>query len=389
MLPKIFNSRAFSISIPIATNNRCHQNIIHVRGYNLSSFIHSFLAFRFIVTTNIDSDYHKWHELFLWFSFGRRLVNKPSVLFIVNLSTEFNLLIGGLRLLCRISINLNIIERGLIMRILKKFLWSTFIALVGFSFCFMEASALFGNTHFNLGKKMIELYNKKLTKGERNAFLSGLVYADIGRFKFDKETGINSDSDKFVQEMKKFAQTPEEQWFVRGFAVHVFQDKETCKFLTEVLGHKSSTYLDYIMDCSLIDSYFMKKNGGLYSKFLDKFNFEQITSGWDIKNLSKVTNIPENKINNFVNLALSNYSTYPNNHTLIMYDNLIKKTYQSLGFEISLDEINEQAANVVGAFTVCSILIEKNEIPAELVSTIESKSNNFAQYCMKKIQITE
>lgn len=38
-------------------------------------------------------------------------------------------------------------------------------------------------------------------------FLYGVVYADVGRFKFDNETGIDSDSYEFVNAMKKFAKT--------------------------------------------------------------------------------------------------------------------------------------------------------------------------------------
>lgn len=275
------------------------------------------------------------------------------------------------------------------MKKLKKLLCGALMAVMGSSFCGLEAAALFGNTHFNLGKTMIESYNNVLTESEKNAFLSGLVYADIGRFKFDKESGIASDSYEFVQRMKKFAQTPEEQWFVRGFDVHVLQDNQTGRFLTEILGRKSSSYFEYITECSLLDSYFTKKNGGLHNEFLDSFDFEQVISGLDLKTLSKEVDIPEDTVKDFVMLALSDYSTYPSKNALVMYDNLIKDTYQSFGVEISLDQIHKQAANVVGAFIVSSILIEKNEIPMEIAAIIESKSYEFAQYCMKRLEDTE
>lgn len=275
------------------------------------------------------------------------------------------------------------------MKKLKKLLCGTLIAVMGSSFCDLEVAALFGNTHFNLGKTMIQSYNNVLTEGEKNAFLSGLVYADIGRFKFDRESGINSDSYEFVQRMEKFAQTPEEQWFVRGFDVHVLQDSQTGRFLTEILGRKSSSYSEYIMDCSLLDSYFTKKNGGLHNEFLDRFDFEEIISGLDLESLSKEVDISEDTIKDFATLALSNSFTNPNKNTLVLYDKLIKDTYQSFGVEISLDQIHKQAANVVGTFIVSSFFIEKNEIVPELAAIIESKSYEFAQYCMKRLEDKE
>lgn len=275
-------------------------------------------------------------------------------------------------------------ERGLMMEKIKKLLCAVLICVVCSAVCCEEAGALFGNTHFNLGKKMLEQSDKMLSESVKNAFLSGLVYADIGRFKFDKETGIDSDSDKFVQEMKKFAKTPEEKWFVRGFEVHVLQDNKTGRFLIEILGRKSPSYFEYIMDCSILDSYFMNKNGGLYNEFLNRFNFEQVSSDVHMTNLSKVVNISEDKIKDFVMLELSKYSACPNKHSLVIYDDLIQKTYRSFGFEISIDEINEQAANIVGAFVVTSTVARKKEFPESLASKIEAKSYEFAKFCMTK-----
>lgn len=101
----------------------------------------------------------------------------------------------------------------------------------------------------------------------------------------------------------------------------MIQDNKTGEFLTEIFDRKSSSYFEYIMDCSLLDSYFMKKSGGLHNNFLDKFNFEQVSSGINIKSLSKAVGIPEDKIKDFVMLALSKYLGYPNKHTLVIYDN--------------------------------------------------------------------
>ncbi|MGN1034603.1 MAG: hypothetical protein ACI4PK_03325 [Oscillospiraceae bacterium] len=70
-----------------------------------------------------------------------------------------------------------------------------------------EVSAFFGNTHFNLGKKIIAESKLELLQKEKDAFLASLVYADIGYFKFDKEIHKNrkghldSDSKEFAAKL--------------------------------------------------------------------------------------------------------------------------------------------------------------------------------------------
>ena len=63
---------------------------------------------------------------------------------------------------------------------------------------------MFGNAHYNIGKQIIDKIDIDLSPSEKNAFLSGMVYADIGRFKFDKQSSVESDSTHFVSEMKKY-----------------------------------------------------------------------------------------------------------------------------------------------------------------------------------------
>lgn len=252
----------------------------------------------------------------------------------------------------------------------------------------MEANALFGNTHFNLGKKIIEKLEEKPSKSEEDAFLSGMVYADIGRFKFDKETSVDSDSDKFANEMEKLAQTNEEKWFAYGFRVHVFQDNETKKFLNDVLDRDYSSYSEYMMNCGVLDSYFSKKSGILYNEFLNKFNLKQITSGWDIGDLSKISGAPEDKIEDFAVRIIKKHSDYPQKNNLLMYDDLIQRTYKSLGFEISLDDIHEQAGNLLGVFIIVPAVVEsKCEISEELSSKIEEKSDTLADLCISNCKL--
>lgn len=273
------------------------------------------------------------------------------------------------------------------MKGLKKFLVAVLACILSNQFCYMEVSALFINTHFNLGKTIIEQSGISLSEDEKDAFLSGLVYADIGRFKFDRETSINSDSYEFVEEMKKHAKTPKEKWFVRGFEMHVLQDKETEKFLKEVFGREKSSYLEYIMDCSLLDSYFLRKNGCYISnEFLHKFSFEQVSYGIDMKKLSQPLGVPEDKIENLINIILNKYSAIPNKYQLVICTDLIKNTYGSFGFKITLDDIYEQTANILGASIITVNVAKKNEISSDLAYKIEDKSDKLAKLCVFKLE---
>lgn len=256
------------------------------------------------------------------------------------------------------------------------------------NFCNTGASALFGNAHFNLGEMVIEKSNVNLSESEKNAFLSGMVYADIGRFEFDKETGLDSDTVEFANKMKALAENDEEKWFAYGFSMHAFQDKKTQKLLKDILGHDYSSYIDYMTGCGIIDSYFSKKSGGLCNEFLDKFDFEQVTNGWNIEQLDKLLGIPKDKVKIFVGSILNKYQNGDSKkNNLVLYDELIKKAYKSLEFEISLDEIHKQAGNIIGAFAVMSSVIEmKREIPKELTLKIEEKCKDLADECISEFE---
>lgn len=259
------------------------------------------------------------------------------------------------------------------------------VALLCFTnFCNMGVSALFGITHYNLGKRIIEKSDKNPSEAEKEAFLSGMVYADIGRFKFDKDTSVNSDSDQFVEKMKELANTPEEKWFACGFEVHVFQDKKTKDFLKEVFEGGYSTYSEYMTCCGTLDSYFSKKSGILCNEFLDKFNFKQVASGFNVEDLSKMASVSEDKIEDLAATVLQKSLDYPSKNNLCLYGDLIKNVYKSFGVEISLDEINEQAGNLLGAFMIISEVIgNKQKISEELSSQIEEKSDDIVDLCIK------
>lgn len=246
-------------------------------------------------------------------------------------------------------------------------------------------------SHFNLGIPIIEIYeqltDKKLTENEKVAFLSGEVYADNGRFYFDKKTGITSDSDKFAEEMSKFAKTSEEKWFVLGFKVHILQDKETGKFLNKIFGCKSSSYKEYLKRCALIDSYFLQKSklcifNDSLNKSLSNFNLNQITAEFNSDEICKMLGIPENKLLDFINLQLKQYLKFGDNYFLVLYDDLIKKTYESFGFKVELNDLQEQANNIVVASAVlATIAIGKIKPNDKLGSFIENEAEKLSNLC--------
>ena len=180
------------------------------------------------------------------------------------------------------------------MKIFKKF--CTIIA-AGIMVCSLGASevkSLFGNTHFNLGKKIIENLDISLSENQKKAFLSGIVYADIGRFKFDQEIGIASDSSQFIAEMKKHINNTEEEWFAIGCEIHRLQDAKTSDTLKEIFENtEKSTYKEYITHCALLDCYFLKKtNEYIHNNHIETFNFNRIKEA-----LYKLNMVPINSLN--------------------------------------------------------------------------------------------
>ncbi len=277
------------------------------------------------------------------------------------------------------------------MKLLKKAFALCSGVLMSFSNG-LEVNALFGNAHFNIGQKIIKNLEIEISEGEKKAFLSGLVYADIGRFKFDEELKVESDSDKFVEEMKKHVQTSEEEWFVRGFEMHVLQDKETLKFLKNVFGFQKINYVNYIFSCGFLDAYFSDQNNKyIYNEFLDKFNFDQICENKSFGEITKHLDLPKDILEPTINILLKSKYDFLDKDELVLYDSLIIKTYESLGLKINTEDLQEQAANMVGSFAVLSSIYkmppEETKLSKEdLASKIELECENLANLCISNLK---
>ena len=263
-----------------------------------------------------------------------------------------------------------------------------------------EVSAFFGNTHFNLGKKIIAESKIDLSHKEMNAFLAGLVYADIGYFKFDKEIRkkckkrINSDDEIFAAKLAECAKTPAEMWFARSFAMHAFQDSIARKFLDDIFGtltkgfNKKTSKLQYLADfglyilnCGFLDYYFcVQQNSFIYNSFLDKFNSDEIAA--NIGSLDKIIGIASTKIATSIN-----YYSSIKKESLILYDELIKQAYLSLGLNVTIEELHEQSANIVSAFVILSGLNSKRSISEELANKIELKTQELVNECLSYLEL--
>ena len=184
--------------------------------------------------------------------------------------------------------------------------------------------------------------------------------------------------------MSHLASSSEEQWFVKGFKVHIMQDNETGKTLSKIFGNDSTSYKEYLIRCALLDSYFLGKSKlCIFNDYLNKFDFAQIVSEFNPETICKMLNIPECEITNFIDLALKKYCNYGTKYFLILYDKLIKATYNSFGIEVNLNEIQNQSSNIVFACAVLAITAsEKIKMDENIGLSIEKEIQDLCDRCV-------
>lgn len=304
------------------------------------------------------------------------------------------------------------------MKNLKKFLCVVLVCVFGCSSCCVEVSAFFSNTHFYLGEKIFEQIcklpenereellealgysveeSKELSpvlstlKEEKRAFLSGMFLADIGKPRFDKECGTESDSKEFAKVMWSYAETPIEKWFALGWWLHALQDEQTNAFLSAVFG-ETSDYSKYIFNCSLLDHYFRSKYYCTnYNEFLDMFNFEKASTDIGMEFLTRCMGVSKDKMEVLVKSRIRKNSWPYYEQELVICGKLIKKVYRYYGLDkLSYCDIYKQAGGVVGVsksmVPFIHDFIYKNGIPKELVPKIEAKSDELVKMCVSKLK---
>lgn len=265
---------------------------------------------------------------------------------------------------------------------MKKFRKHIFALLASFLLIFNNevVYSLPIYVHFYLAEKLLDIAKINLTDDEKNAFLSGVVYADIGRIKIDdlsidrdgKKAKISSDSEEFANEMMKFVTNSVEKWFVFGFKLHSFQDANTDNFLNESFGVSKCSYLHY----GAIDNYLKEKNKSyIFSnnlgkeEFLEKLDVNDISSlvenslgknkygliGFILKIFISIPEFLQSWILRLV-LKKSYFDRKDLERKIVspQYD-LLQKTYKSLGIELSIDDLKKQEANLIAVSLLMSI----------------------------------
>lgn len=249
---------------------------------------------------------------------------------------------------------------------------------------------MFGNAHYYIGEKIIKRYPQKFSEKQRVAFLSGEIIADMGRCKLDKCSGLVSDSSEFVNIMKKIANTDEEKYFVTGFEAHIIQDNETRRILSKIFG--SDDHRAYMFKCAKLDKYCSTRLSGiLYSKCLNRFNFDQVAtilnqSGFNIDNLSRKYNIPPKLIKIYIKSLIIWKRLISSKINLITFESLLRKAYEYSTYIVNINEIKEQIGNILGISIIASHL-EKIWISDQLSSKIEYEFESLADLCAYKLNL--
>lgn len=217
------------------------------------------------------------------------------------------------------------------------------------------------NAHYNVGKKILELGNFNLKEDEKTAFYSGIVYADIGRFKLDKIAGVESDSEKFIEELKKHVNTKFDHWFLLGAKIHVFTDKKTKKILKNIFKTHTFGYISYLKRCSILEHYFLKETGAyVYSEDLEFFNLNSILFGIDFLKVNKLFKTTKENLENKFKEALKEFYSSINKINLELPLNLLKITYKKFNTFVTEVELKQQVASLTGASALLSIFATFN-----------------------------
>ena len=240
------------------------------------------------------------------------------------------------------------------------------------NFLNIKTSAFLGNAHYYMSEQVLEKFQKEnnieLSNEEKNSFKSGSVMAHIGRFDMDNENIINPETNKtryIISRSEEFADQLLAQakinnnkidiWFALGACIHCEQDNRVSSVLNSLENFKNSEKLDdfkkYYLKCGAVEDYF-------YDKLSRNINCEDLNKNFDLKQIGK--DILEEK-------QLEEYASYAplffmihfwgiNSDNLLLNEDLLINTYKNLGLEVTKENIQKQAANLVGASAILTYL---------------------------------
>lgn len=92
--------------------------------------------------------------------------------------------------------------------------------------------------------------------------------------------------------------------------------------------------------------------------------------------------LPKNKIHDVFTPILNKHYKSITKDELVIYTDLITKTYYSFGLQITDEDIYEQAANIIFSFAVSSSISGKNNIIDDIPYKIEAESEKLVDLCL-------
>ena len=238
------------------------------------------------------------------------------------------------------------------------------------NFC-ANVSAFPGFFHYIVAEKILkEGPYKGLTKEESDAFKAASIWADIGAFVFDKKVKVESDAEEFLEIMKKHATKKTDKWFLKGLMVHIFLDKQTTKTLRKIFNKKDFKRYEYLKYYGILEWYLMNKyKRYIYTEHLSKFKIKDLKSRFSNTKQIVASAVPKTKLLNIwlnvLSIKKGNYRKLFGNsitkNNINTYDDLLIKTYKSIGLDITPRELHIQMGNVVAAFILLQVLYGKEK----------------------------
>ena len=247
---------------------------------------------------------------------------------------------------------------------------------------------MFLDAHYSIGKKALELGNFKLSVSEKDAFYSGLVFSDIGKFVFDRKIKIKSDEKNFIKKMANCAKSSEETWYVMGSYLHEFQDSKVKKILKNIFKTCTSNYVNYILRCGILECYFLNKNNEyIYNKNVESFDLDNIFKYLKfLENSSLVKRVKEKFEDNLKTRICDLYSKIKKINLNLPYA-LLKKTYKTFDLGLTFKNLDEQAGNLVGACVVAtSFVLRKNKDYSDIFLRIQKETENLCEDSVKIVE---
>ena len=221
---------------------------------------------------------------------------------------------------------------------------------------------MFCYAHYSTGKKILELSHLNLDDDAREAFYSGLIYADIGKFNLDKKTKVESDSKKFLEKLKKRAKSKSEEWFLIGVSVHIFTDKKMKNLLKNIFKTPTCGYISYLKRCSILEYYFLKKTKSyIFCENLNCFNIGSMLFNIDFLNTHKLFKETKDFLERKLKKVIDNFYIDIEKINLKLPVGILINTYNDLGVFLSEKEFEVQAANLIGASVLsCAFIASHN-----------------------------